>query len=775
MDTDALTPLCPHCQSVDLDAIFDRCHEKFLMVKMGLDNFDESMYKAADGTYSYVDSIHVLNFDDRLSIESACPLCGFFRSLRVQPGIHKRYKLLAFRSSDTWLYRTDRLRSMDDYLDWKDPVIMAVVPDLHSMSHHGYEIGWLDREIPEVGAIYRRQLHEPSCRESVETEGGKLLCVKEIGETPKFEHIRELLVICRNQHGDACNRRTSDDTVSRGFRLIDCTKNPPTIENKSWGTKYVALSYVWGSKPEDAQDWPATVLDAVEVTKELGSQYLWIDRLCINQSDPSEKSYLISRMTAIYEAADFTIIAAAGSGASHGLPGVRGTRREPQPKYHLNSGSVLLSTLRDPRREILESPYWKRGWTYQEGVLSNRHVVFTDHQTYYECRCMALQESINMVLVVKPQKDEDETTTVMADVHLSGIFKGDSYLGGGRDNQDGMTVFDDQGLLRPHYGFPLPDEVTIRSQLRSLNEHIREFSKRELTRDSDTLLALQGIIGMYKNTKALYMFHGIPMWMNSIAGHTNAAEVTFALSVSTWYHRAGTEGRMFVSEPCNRKTDFPSWSWAGWHGTVSWRAPPNQEHCGYMSDMIQASSLNLLWTPEIFVFNPLQPKRARRLNMHSSIRLRQESPTLIRITDPFVLNHFARIPDLTKEWSWVRMGGRSGREKRIDDFGWDRQWCRIGRRLSFTGMSIPITESEWTANHVSGELISVLLFAGKYLENEHGTARFLTLRKVSTTPELWERVGTLYLTIPFLKDCANNYELFRKIPAEKVRRVFVVQ
>lgn len=55
--------------------------------------------------------------------------------------------------------------------------------------------------------------------------------------------------------------------------------------------------------------------------------------------------------------------------------------------------------LRDPRRDILESNYWTRGWTYQEGVLSNRRIVFTDEQVYWECSGMAAHESVDVTPV----------------------------------------------------------------------------------------------------------------------------------------------------------------------------------------------------------------------------------------------------------------------------------------------------------------------------------------------------------------------------------------
>jgi hypothetical protein len=56
-----------------------------------------------------------------------------------------------------------------------------------------------------------------------------------------------------------------------GFRAINCTKCPPAVEERPWAESYVALGYVWGPT---SGDWPRTILDAVEVTKQLGEKYL---------------------------------------------------------------------------------------------------------------------------------------------------------------------------------------------------------------------------------------------------------------------------------------------------------------------------------------------------------------------------------------------------------------------------------------------------------------------------------------------------------------------
>jgi len=763
------SPLCSTCQNVNLDEIFDRCYASFESRQQNPE--DEKFYKAPNGSLVYMNSIAVHFFKERLSTPSKCPLCTFFRSLRVQPDLHKRYKLLAFRSSESWLFRADRLSEWSkDMGDFRNTVFMAVIPDVEGCPETGYDINCLDKHVPATGAIYR--VH-PSDTDS--TDEKILLTARERKDRPEIEELRSLLDICRREHGKACRRRASYEPITRGFRVIDCFKDeyPPKVEEKPWGTTYAALSYVWGATAEDLIDWPETVLAAIEVTRELGLQYLWVDRCCINQNDPVEKGYLISRMTTIYEAAEFTIVAAAGSGASCGLPGIRSAIRTQQPKYFLDSGSMLLSTMRDPRLDILGSPYWTRGWTYQEGVLSNRRIVFTEDQWYWECRCMAYHETIRMTLYHGPQAYEENTNVVLADFMLGGIFKSDAFTGGSLSHQENLVVSMDVEYPLD-YGFPMEEQANLRSQLRGLNEHIREFSKRKLTRDEDTLPAFQGIVGLYEQAKSIFLFHGLPMWTGDITGGKSGPLITLALSISSWHHRASPGRVMFISEPCSRKPHLPSWTWGGWRGVVAWRAPPNLEHCAYMTDLINATSGNIVWAADIYLYNPGRLNTNRLLDTESALRLEREQPMLMEIRNPFLLNNYQRIEDKGRKWSWAEAAGRPGREQnaRTDE---DTKWYRIGRRLSFIGMSVPMSPQEWTSKHASGELVSVLMFAGKYHDNEHGSARFLTLRKVSTAPERWERVGTLYLILPFLLSLHSSNELFHKIPASRHNKVFVVQ
>jgi len=149
---------------------------------------------------------------------------------------------------------------------------------------------------------------------------------------------------------------------------------------------------------------------------------------------------------------------------------------------------------------------------------------------------------------------------------------------------------------------------------------------------------------------------------------------------------------------------------------------------------------------------------------------------MIEIKRPFTLNSFQRVEDAKKQWSWLRYAGRPGREELTSErLGWDAKWYRIGGRLSCVAMSVPMTEHEWTAKHISGEFITILMFAGKYINIEHGSARFLTLKRVISAPERWERVGTLYLILPFLGKCPNNQVMLKKIPESRQDQRIIIQ
>jgi hypothetical protein len=95
--------------------------------------------------------------------------------------------------------------------------------------------------------------------------------------------------------------------------------------------------------------------------KRLDQRYLWVDVLCLIQDDKSDMEKGINSMDSIYEGAVFTIVAANGSDANAGLPGVR-DRKLSQVIETIWRG-VRMTVIHSVDDIIKNSKYGSRGWT----------------------------------------------------------------------------------------------------------------------------------------------------------------------------------------------------------------------------------------------------------------------------------------------------------------------------------------------------------------------------------------------------------------------------
>jgi hypothetical protein len=86
---------------------------------------------------------------------------------------------------------------------------------------------------------------------------------------------------CKAHHNKACNQKTLTVEV---MRLIDWERIE-IVEARPVGS-WLALSYVWGSKVTGGFSRRSkTVIDAIEVTKQLIYRYMWVEEYCIDQDD----------------------------------------------------------------------------------------------------------------------------------------------------------------------------------------------------------------------------------------------------------------------------------------------------------------------------------------------------------------------------------------------------------------------------------------------------------------------------------------------------------
>ncbi|OAL42883.1 HET-domain-containing protein, partial [Pyrenochaeta sp. DS3sAY3a] len=186
------------------------------------------------------------------------------------------------------------------------------------------------------------------------------------------------------------------------LRLIDV--QDMCLVDASPSHRYVSLSYVWGSVltfqtkknilselylpgglHAFKDDIALTVQDAMRVVRGLRERYLWTDAICIVQDDPVDKAELVQEMDTVYARAILTIVAAEGIHANAGLPGVRSHSRDVPKVFDIGNDISLLQARAPLAETLLNCPWSKRAWTYQEGILSSRQLIFTTSTVHYVC------------------------------------------------------------------------------------------------------------------------------------------------------------------------------------------------------------------------------------------------------------------------------------------------------------------------------------------------------------------------------------------------------
>lgn len=181
--------------------------------------------------------------------------------------------------------------------------------------------------------------------------------------------------------------------------------------------RYVALSYCWGVDKQaimlqrsnkldllagialDRLD--PTIRDSVQVARELGFRFLWVDALCIFQDDMEWKARELEKMGAIYRNATLTIVVSGEKDVTRGFLQRRTPtvdRGLPAFKFHVEETfeeGVDSSILLVPAKQKLfinepwyqTKPWYQRAWTMQEMLFSKRRLQFRFHQTTWTCHC----------------------------------------------------------------------------------------------------------------------------------------------------------------------------------------------------------------------------------------------------------------------------------------------------------------------------------------------------------------------------------------------------
>lgn len=374
-----------------------------------------------------------------------------------------------------------------------------------------------------------------------------------------LEVIRDWWRDCQSTHPD-CFRGVSQDfwlgyTQAAGrqpsFRVVDVLEDRVMVP--PMGSRYVVLSYVWGkvkvyrarlSDFVDVQDGegkmnshrrylplsrrqlPQTIRDAMFLVQAIGERYLWVDTLCITQDDPEEVASLIKVMDRIYENALLTIVAATGTNADSGLHGLHPGSRDLQYVTGTVEGISLTTDGRilDEDRDWGVTPWYTRGWTYQEDHFSRRCLTFCNGRAFYDCPSGTWGETRPRM----PLK-----TTVRPGRH--------------------------------HWG----PEPWSTAPFRMYARHVAHYTRRSLSFAEDILNAFAGIMRQGEVEAGMEFCWGLPM--------------THFREALMWHHvlvtRYGPPKRRQELQGVGPRLRFPSWSWSGWTGPIAysaslWHYPP---------------------------------------------------------------------------------------------------------------------------------------------------------------------------------------------------------
>jgi hypothetical protein len=102
-----------------------------------------------------------------------------------------------------------------------------------------------------------------------------------IGGMP-LELLRRSIAICQREHGDHCSPKSP--SILRNLKVFDCETFEVVLAPVN--CRYVALSYVWGTKSAHKNattsftpnSLPRTIADSCFIVQSLGCKYLWVDR-----------------------------------------------------------------------------------------------------------------------------------------------------------------------------------------------------------------------------------------------------------------------------------------------------------------------------------------------------------------------------------------------------------------------------------------------------------------------------------------------------------------
>jgi len=394
------------------------------------------------------------------------------------------------------------------------------------------------------------------------------------GSSASFARIKAWLDICTSSH-PACSQ-------------ADCQPPPLPTRVISVGTKgsskcylvsgnqknghYATLSHCWGdprNRPLSTNDrtlpcrqrgiedkrLPKTFRHAIQVCREIGIEYIWIDSLCIIQGQESQEDWTkeAPKMGAVYGNSLLNISAAAAADSTQGCFKERLGLMIWPCQIMLFGHPCYISRYPMHDEEISGDPGdqnpWKgnlsarRAWILQEQILSRRSIIFSQDLLIWRCPTLSTNEKFPLGIPHAPNISFDNHRLL-------------------------QCIVND---IKPS----IPKEQTVDNH-GCWYRIVEEFTSRVLTYEDDKLPAIAGIAKRF-GVAVDDSYHAGLWRQDLIRGLSWCAKDNTAICKA-------------------RSPRAPSWSWASINGGVSYSHLLPNDHTS-----------RVLWSPLINILDVSDP------------------------------------------------------------------------------------------------------------------------------------------------------------------------
>ena len=353
-----------------------------------------------------------------------------------------------------------------------------------------------------------------------------------------FRIVRYWINNCLHHHSKCVNRRyrsfqrkesSFDLDPELPTRVIDVGLHQVPDEarllvSEGLRAKYATLSHCWGTTASQAKstkatldsylrgfsvsNLPKTFRDAIQVTRDLGIRYLWIDSLCIVQDSKEDWTFEAANMATVYQHGHINIAATGAKGDDGGCLIARDILAVSPCRLDVSTESGDRETwyveplLNDWDSYVARSRWFSRGWTLQEQQLSPRTLHFAINGIYWECDQGLSHESDPLII-----RDGE-----IFGGHETQMFRDQPSW------EMQLMSLGDHRFRRPLIDIADCDETESHSRWKLI---VINYSTRSLTDENDKLPAISGLAQVFATiTNDVYL-----------AGHWNSD----LLDTLLWY------------------------------------------------------------------------------------------------------------------------------------------------------------------------------------------------------------------------------------------------